>query len=305
MASMTALSINTPKQFHLKEEIPSLLSDMTAAAEQTAAGNPKIGDLKVTLNIGSQFFYAGKTMQVPEHQFTLDVMNAINETRHDQGLKSVYSNAVDSTQFKDLKHYITNRTAFKHVAAKETASVHVKDLDLNTSLVIAFNASGGELHLRKIKSGSIKPFLLTLMHQQPSPDVRLKLIAQHFFAKDGLEERSLRKIISETTLSNGQLLVPCSSSQAVDSHIKTKDVYEGMYKGQIICVAFNTVRGEAGQDHHEITGRVPALNEALKKAVKAGRADMCQLMKEVRASLQVLAGFCEHLAIKVSDFESS
>ncbi|KAL0042386.1 hypothetical protein WJX77_010878 [Trebouxia sp. C0004] len=280
MASMTALSINTPKQFHLKEEIPSLLSDMTAAAEQTAAGNPKIGDLKVTLNIGSQFFYAGKTMQVPEHQFTLDVMNAINETRHDQGLKSVYSNAVDSTQFKDLKHYITNRTAFKHVAAKETASVHVKDLDLNTSLVIAFNASGGELHLRKIKSGSIKPFLLTLMHQQPSPDVRLKLIAQHFFAKDGLEERSLRKIISETTLSNGQLLVPCSSSQAVDSHIKTKDVYEGMYKGQIICVAFNTVRGEAGQDHHEITGRVPALNEALKKAVKAGRADMCQLMKE-------------------------
>ncbi len=39
-------------QFHLMEEIPSLLRDMTAAAEQAATANPKCGDLKVTLNIG-------------------------------------------------------------------------------------------------------------------------------------------------------------------------------------------------------------------------------------------------------------
>ena len=179
----------------------------------------------------------------------LECLQELHAPRHDQGLKSVYSNAVDAAQFKDLKNYATSRMAFKHVAAKETASVHVKDLDLNTSLVIAFNRSGyaahcllpfacalachqavclwrpchvdcslvpmqncqatscivhnthfcwpkgvfqlqrvctlsrNELHLRKIKSGSIKPFFLTLMHQQPSPDVRLKLIAQNFFAK--------------------------------------------------------------------------------------------------------------------------
>ncbi|DBA85228.1 TPA: hypothetical protein ACH3X2_005931 [Trebouxia sp. C0005] len=252
LARMTALSINTRKQFHLKEEISSLLSDMTFAAEQAATANPKFADLKVTLNIGSQFFYAGKTMQVPEHQLTLDVTNAMHETRYDKGLKSVYSNAVDAAQFKDLKNYAISRMAFKHVAAKETASVHVKDLDLNTSLVIAFNRSGNELRLRKIKSGSIKPFFLTLMHQQPSPDARLKLIAQHFFAK-----------------------------------------------GQVIRIAFNTVRGEDGQEHHEITGRLPALNEALQKAVKARRVDTSQLMDEVRAGLQVLAEFCEHLAMRV------
>ena len=40
-------------QFHLKEEIPGLLRDMTAAAEQAATVNPKPGDLKVTLNIGN------------------------------------------------------------------------------------------------------------------------------------------------------------------------------------------------------------------------------------------------------------
>ncbi len=43
--------------------------------------------------------------------------------------------------------------------------------------------SRNELNLRKIKSGSTKPFFLTLMHQQPSPDVRLKLIAHKLFAK--------------------------------------------------------------------------------------------------------------------------
>jgi len=40
-------------QFHVKEDIPSLLSDMTVAAEQAATANPKFGDLKVTLNIGN------------------------------------------------------------------------------------------------------------------------------------------------------------------------------------------------------------------------------------------------------------
>jgi len=72
----------------------------------------------------------------------LERLQAINETGRDQGLKSVYSNAVDAAQIKDLKHYATRTMAFEHVAAKETASVHVKDLDLNTSLVISFNRSG-------------------------------------------------------------------------------------------------------------------------------------------------------------------
>ena len=76
----------------------------------------------------------------------LECLQAKYATRHDQGLKSVYSNAVDAAQFKDLKIYATSRMAFKHVAAKETASVHVKDLDLNTSLVIAFNRSGYAAH---------------------------------------------------------------------------------------------------------------------------------------------------------------
>ncbi len=75
-----------------------------------------------------------------------ECLQAINETGRDQGLKSVYSNAVDAAQIKDLKHYATSRMAFKHVAAKETASVHVKDLDLNTSLVIAFDCSGYAAH---------------------------------------------------------------------------------------------------------------------------------------------------------------
>ena len=39
-------------QFHLKEEMSSLLRDMTAAAEQAAIASPKCGDLKVSLNIG-------------------------------------------------------------------------------------------------------------------------------------------------------------------------------------------------------------------------------------------------------------
>lgn len=67
----------------------------------------------------------------------------------------------------------------------------------------------------------------------------------------------------------------------------------------MIRIAFNTVRGEDGQEHHEITGRLPALNEALQKAVKARRVDTSQLMDEVRAGLQVLAEFCEHLAMRV------
>ena len=41
------------------------------------------------------------------------------------------------------------------------------------------------LSLRKIKSGTIKPFFLTIMHQAPKVDVRLKLTAQNHFAKVG------------------------------------------------------------------------------------------------------------------------
>ncbi len=62
-------------------------------------------------------------------------------------------------------------------------------------------------------------------------------------------------------------------------------------QGRVVRIAFSTVRGEVGQEHHEITGRMPALNDALQNALVVGRVQSDRLMSEVRASLQVLAGF--------------
>lgn len=43
-----------------------------------------------------------------------------------------------------------------------------------------------KLSLRKIKSGAVKPFFMTFMHQAPGQDVRLKLTGQNQFAKVSL-----------------------------------------------------------------------------------------------------------------------
>lgn len=57
-------------------------------------------------------------------------------------LKSVFSNGMSSTQLEHVRQYITIKLSFAKVATKTTASVHVKNRDLNTSLVVAFNRSG-------------------------------------------------------------------------------------------------------------------------------------------------------------------
>lgn len=49
--------------------------------------------------------------------------------------------------------------------------------------------------------------------------------------QDGPEVKSLARIVCGTTVSGGQLRVPCTSSQEVDkSRIKTKEIYEGIFK---------------------------------------------------------------------------
>lgn len=57
-------------------------------------------------------------------------------------LKSVYSNAVKPLQSKLVREYTISKLQFTTVASKTTASVHVKNKDLNTSLVVAFIRSG-------------------------------------------------------------------------------------------------------------------------------------------------------------------
>ena len=42
-----------------------------------------------------------------------------------------------------------------------------------------------KLSLRKVKSGAVKPFFLTFVHQPPGQDVRLKLMGQRHFAEVG------------------------------------------------------------------------------------------------------------------------
>ena len=101
---------------------------------------------------------ACRHQQCPNHTVTLHPcaapMQTINETGLDTGLRSVYSNAVDAAHFKQLKHYAKNNLAFKHLAAKETASVHIKNMNLNTSLVVAFNCSGYTSHMLHTSSMS-------------------------------------------------------------------------------------------------------------------------------------------------------
>lgn len=69
-------------------------------------------------------------------------LQTISMRQQDAGLKSVYSNAVEAQHFEDLKSHAVKTLAFKHTARKETASVHIKNMDLNTSLVVAFIRQG-------------------------------------------------------------------------------------------------------------------------------------------------------------------
>ena len=59
----------------------------------------------------------------------------------DQGLKSVYSNAVEAKQVDASKQKL-KALGFKKLYDEQSAPVDVNDMDLNTSLVVSFNRSG-------------------------------------------------------------------------------------------------------------------------------------------------------------------
>ena len=66
----------------------------------------------------------------------------------------------------------------------------------------------------------------------------------------------------------------------------------------MVRIAFNTVRGESGQEHCEVTGRMPSINSILQSAL-TGTADLAQLMTQAKADLHILANFCEALAAAI------
>lgn len=68
-----------------------------------------------------------------------------------------------------------------------------------------------------------------------------------------------------------------------------------MLQGKVIRIAFNIIQETSGQQHCEVTGRMPGLNSALEAALSDG-ADLAQLMAEATSDLQVLADFCKELA---------
>lgn len=59
----------------------------------------------------------------------------------DATIKSVYSNGVKPAQSDLVKQHAITKLNFTKVASKTTASVHIRNKDLNTSLVVAFNRS--------------------------------------------------------------------------------------------------------------------------------------------------------------------
>ena len=69
------------------------------------------------------------------------MLQSINMQGRDQGLKSVYSNAVEAKQFAFLKDKLV-ALGFKRLHNKQSASVHVNNMDLNTSLVVSFKLTG-------------------------------------------------------------------------------------------------------------------------------------------------------------------
>lgn len=60
-------------------------------------------------------------------------------------------------------------------------------------------------------------------------------------------------------------------------------------------ITFSTVRGESNQEHCEVTGRMPSLNNTLQAAL-LGEGNLTQLMTETREDVQLLSDFCNNLA---------
>ncbi len=61
-------------------------------------------------------------------------------------------------------------------------------------------------------------------------------------------------------------------------------------------ITFSTVCGECGQEHHEVIGRMPSLNNTL-QAAASGSHNLTQLMASAREDLQILSDFCNSLAL--------
>ena len=64
-------------------------------------------------------------------------------------MKAVYSNGVKAAQSNLVKQHAVTKLKFTKVASKTTASVHIRNKDLNTSLVVAFIRSGFAAHTVK------------------------------------------------------------------------------------------------------------------------------------------------------------
>ena len=67
-------------------------------------------------------------------------------------------------------------------------------------------------------------------------------------------------------------------------------------QGRVVRITFSTVLEESGQEHCEVTGRMPSLKTTLQAAL-AESGDLVQLMTEAREGLQVLSEFCNKLAV--------
>lgn len=63
----------------------------------------------------------------------------------------------------------------------------------------------------------------------------------------------------------------------------------------MVRIAFSTVRGEGGEEHFEVTGRMPDLNSTMQAAL-SDSTDTAQLMTTAAANLQILSEFCKELA---------
>lgn len=52
-------------------------------------------------------------------------------------------------------------------------------------------------------------------------------------------------------------------------------------QGRVVRITFSTVIGESGQEHCEVTGRMPSLNNTLQAALELESGDLVQLMTEL------------------------
>lgn len=61
-------------------------------------------------------------------------------------------------------------------------------------------------------------------------------------------------------------------------------------------ITFSDVCGECGQEHCEVTGRMPSLNKTLQAAAPDSQ-NLTQLMIAAQEDLQILSDFCNSLAV--------